>query len=124
MAKRTQVFESFEDGLVSFWGLDKERRPVRLLSPVRFQERVMGSVRYYNAELAGRRLERLIRIPQAAARSAPLNGCFAVIGETQYKIARIQTISDTVPRCVDLSLEQNPTLLKFDETAPGSGGRY
>ena len=84
----------------------------------------MGSVRYYEAELAGHRLEKLIRIPQAAAQAAPLDGCFAVIGEKQYKIARIQEISDTVPRCVDLSLEQNPTLLKFDETAPGSGGRY
>ena len=124
MARKAQAFESFEDGLVSFWGLDKERRPVRLLSPVRFQERVMGSVRYYNAELAGHRLERLVRIPQEAARSAPLDGCFAVIGEKQYRIARIQEISDTLPKCVDLSLEQNPTLLKFDETAPGSGGRY
>ena len=124
MARKAQTFESFQDGLVSFWGLDEKRRPVQLLSSVRFQERVVGSVRYYNAELAGHRLERLIRVPQEAARSAPLDGCFAVIGEKQYKIARIQEISDTVPRCVDLSLEQNPTLLKFDETAPGSGGRY
>lgn len=124
MARKTQTFESFQDGLVSFWGLDEKRRPVPLLSPVRFQNRVMGSVRYYEAELAGHRLEKLIRIPQAAALSAPLDGCFAVIGEKQYKIARIQEISDTIPPCVDLSLEQNPTLLKFDETAPGSGGRY
>ena len=124
MAKKAQAFESFQDGIVSFWGLDEKRRPVQLLSSVRFQERVVGSVRYYNAELAGHRLERLIRVPQEVARSAPLDGCFAVIGEKQYKIARIQEISDTVPRCVDLSLEQNPTLLKFDETAPGSGGRY
>lgn len=124
MAGKTQTFESFQDGLVSFWGLDEKRRPVPLLSPVRFQNRVMGSVRYYEAELAGHRLEKLIRIPQAAARSAPLDGCFAVIGEKQYKIARVQEISDTIPPCVDLSLEQNPTLLKFDETAPGSGGRY
>lgn len=124
MAKRAQAFESFEDGLVSFWGLDKERRPVRLLSPVRFQDRVVGAMRYYNAELAGHLLEKLIRIPQAAARSAPLDGCFAVIGEKQYKISRIQEITDTVPKCVDLSLEQNPMLLQFDETAPGSGGRY
>lgn len=124
MAKKAQAFESFQDGIVSFWGLDEKRRPVQLLSSVRFQERVVGSVRYYNAELAGHRLERLIRVPQEVARSAPLDGCFAVIGEKQYKIARIQEISDTVPKCVDLSLEQNPTLLKFDETAPGSGGRY
>lgn len=124
MARKTQTFESFEDGLVSFWGLDEKRRPVQLLSSVRFQERVVGSVRYYNAELAGHRLERLIRVPQEVARSAPLDGCFAVIGEKQYKIARVQEISDTIPPCVDLSLEQNPTLLKFDETAPGSGGRY
>ncbi len=124
MAKKTQAFESFEDGCVSFWALDEERRPVRLLGPVRFQERVMGSVRYYNAELAGHQLERLIRLPQEAARSAPLDGCFAVIGEKQYRIARIQAIPDTIPRCVDLSLEQNPTLLKFDKTRSGSGGRY
>ena len=124
MAKKAQAFESLQDGIVSFWGLDEKRRPVQLLSSVRFLERVVGSVRYYNAELAGHRLERLIRVPQKVARSAPLDGCFAVIGEKQYKIARIQEISDTVPRCVDLSLEQNPTLLKFDETAPGSGGRY
>lgn len=126
MARATKPsrFESFEDGSVAFWVLDKQRHPVSLGVTIRFQERVVGSVRYYEAELAGHRVERVIRIPRLIGLRANLAGCFAVIGREQYIIARTQQIPDTLPPCVDLTLEQNPTQLQFDPCHTGSGGRY
>ena len=124
MAKKPTQFESFQDGLVALWGLDEDQNPVRLVSPVRFQERVVGSVRYYEAELAGHQVSRVVRIPRQAGARQRLDGCFAVIGDEQYRIARTQVIPDTCPQCLDLTLEQSPMLLEFDSDHAGAGGRY
>ena len=123
-AMKATRFESFEDGSVTLWGLDENKHPALLVSGIRFQERVVGSVRYYEAELAGHQVEKVIRIPRAIGLRQPLSGCFAVIGMEQYRIARTQNIPATFPPCVDLTLEQNPTLLEFDPSHSGSGGRY
>lgn len=120
----TVKFEAFLDGAVAFWGLDPEHRPIPLASAVRFQERVVGSIRYYEAELAGHQVEKVIRIPRLAGVRYDLSGCFAVIGSQQYRIARVQHITDTLPPCMDLTLEQNPVLLDFDPDHQGPGGRY
>lgn len=124
MARNRTQFESFQDGLVALWGLDEDQNPVRLVCPVRFQERVVGSVRYYEAELAGHQVSRVIRIPRQAGARQRLDGCFAVIGDEQYRIARTQVIPDTCPQCLDLTLEQSPMLLEFDSDHAGAGGRY
>lgn len=124
MAKKVQRFESFTDGVVDFWGLTETKVPIRIQTGIRFQERVVGSVRYYEAELAGHRVERVIRIPRLVGLRVNLSGCFAVIGGSQYKIARTQHITDTMPPCIDLTLEQAGMLLAFDSTQDGAGGRF
>lgn len=123
MAKKL-TFESFNDGVVGLWGLTETKKPIRIQEGIRFQERVVGSVRYYEAELAGHQVQRVIRIPQLIGLKVELSGCFAVIGGQQYRIARTQNIPDTIPRCVDLTLEQAGMLLAFDSTEDGAGGRY
>lgn len=125
MAKTTRTqFEAFLDGQVDLWSLDEGKRPVRIQSGIRFQERVVGSVRYYEAELAGHQVERVIRIPRLLGSRLRLDGCFAVIGGQQYQIARTQVIPDTFPPCIDLTLEQASVLLSFDSCQPGAGGRF
>ena len=124
MVKKAQRFESFTDGVVDFWGLTETKVPIRIQTGIRFQERVVGSVRYYEAELAGHQVERVIRIPQLIGLDIQLSGCFAVIGGSQYRIARSQQIPDTMPRCIDLTLEQAGMLLRFDSTEAGAGGRF
>lgn len=124
MARKRPEFESFTNGVVDFWGLTDTQTPIRIQTGIRFQERVVGSVRYYEAELAGHQVERVIRIPQLVGLDIQLSGCFAVIGRSQYRIARTQYINDTIPRCIDLTLEQAGMLLLFDSTEAGAGGRF
>lgn len=119
--KKTTKFETFTDGLVSFWQLDEQRRPVLLVDGIRYQERVVGSKRNYSAEQANHIIAKLIRIPRT---DLVVRGFFAVIGDQQYQVLQAQTIPDTIPQCTDITLEQPDILLDFDPTAAGSGGRF
>lgn len=122
MVKRQKVqFESFLDGLVGFWQLDKNRKPVKLLDGIRYQRRVVGSKRNYCAEQAGHNIEMLIRIPRT---DLVVRGTFAVIEGQQFQVLHAQTILDTIPQCTDITLEQPDILLSFDETESGAGGRF
>ena len=120
MAKQKVKFESFLSGLCSFWGLDENQVPVKLTGDIRFQDRVVGAKRNYLAEQAGHTIQRLIRIPKTDAIGS---GCFAVINEQQYKVARVQLIPDAIPQCTDVTLEQPDLLLQFDPEEVGAGGR-
>jgi hypothetical protein len=87
---------------------------------MRFQDRIIGTRRNYEAEQAGHKVERLIRIPRA---DQVERGAFVVISGKQYGIAQTQIIKDTLPECTDLTLEQPELLLDFDDTEVGGGGR-
>ena len=119
--KQTTKFESFMDGLVSFWALDEKRRPVLLVEGIRYQDRVVGSKRNYSAEQANHIIEKLIRIPRT---DLVVRGTFAVIGEQQYQVLQAQTIHDTIPQCTDITMEQPDILLDFDPGQAGAGGRF
>lgn len=119
--KQRTKFESFLDGLVDFWQLDKNRKPVKLLGGIRYQERVVGYKRNYTAEQAGHNIEMMIRIPRS---DLIVRGAFAVIRGQQYQVAQAQNILDTIPQCTDVTLQQPDILLKFDESQAGSGGRF
>lgn len=122
MAKKQKAqFESFLDGLCSFWQLDENRIPVKVAENIRFQNRVIGIKRNYCAEQAGHTVEKLIRIPRT---DLVVRGTFAVIQGQQYQVLQAQTILDTMPQCTDITLEQPDILLSFDENQAGSGGRY
>ena len=121
MAKKPLTrFEPFNDGLVSFWQLDENRRPVPLVQNIRYQDRVIGFKRNYCAEQASHLITKLIRIPRM---DAVARGTFAVISGQQFQVLQAQTILDTTPQCTDVTLEQPDILLKFDTSVAGSGGR-
>lgn len=121
MAKNKIKFETFLDGLCSVWRLDDKQRPVPVIKNMRFQDRIIGTQRNYEAEQAGHKVERLIRIPRA---DQVERGAFVVISGKQYGIAQTQIIKDTLPECTDLTLEQPELLLDFDDTEVGGGGRF
>lgn len=122
MEKNQKVrFEAFLDGLVDFYHLDEKRMPVKFLSGIRYQQRVVGYKRNYAAEQAGHTIEMLIRIPRC---DAVERNAFAVIQGKQYQIAQAQAILDTIPQCTDITLKQPDLLLDFKETEAGAGGRY
>ena len=118
--KKTTRFESFLDGLCSFWQLDENRSPVKVLDGIRFQLRIVGSKRNFCAEQAGYNIEKLIRIPRA---DLVVRGTFAVINGEQYQVLQAQTIFDTIPQCTQLTLVQPDLLLEFNEKEMGAGGR-
>lgn len=121
MAKNKIKFETFLDGLCSVWRLDDKQRPVPVIKNMRFQDRIIGTRRNHEAEQAGHKVERLIRIPRA---DQVERGAFVVINGKQYGIAQTQIIKDTLPECTDLTLEQPELLLDFDDTEVGGGGRF
>lgn len=114
-------FETFLDGLVDFYQLDTDRKPVRFLSGIRYKARTVGYKRNYTAEQAGHTIEMLIRIPRC---DAVTRNNFAVIRGKQYSIVQVQSITDTIPQCTDLTLSQADLLLDFFADASGSGGRF
>lgn len=113
-------FESFLDGQCDLWQLDESRTPVLLQSGIRFQNRVVGFKRNFAADQAGRTVQKLIRIPQ---NPNVRKGTFVVIGQEQYAVLQAQNISDTIPKCTDLTLEQPDILLEFTPEEAGAGGR-
>lgn len=120
MAKKRTEFETFNDGLVSFYRLDENRRPVLLAAGIRYQNRVVGIKRNYAAEQAGHIVEKLIRIPRT---DLVIRGAFAVIKSQQFRVMQAQTIQDKIPQCTDITLEQPDILLQFDPEETGAGGR-
>ena len=120
MAKKKVQFESFNDGVCSLWQLDKTKKPTLLLGNIRFQERTVGIKRNFEAEQAGHTVQKLIRIPRMDFIKV---GVFAVIEGQQYTVLQVQKIFNTIPECVDLTLENPTILLNFDESEVGPGGR-
>lgn len=94
MAKKKVQFESFPDGVCKLWQLDGGKRPVLLLSGVRYRERTVGERRNFDAEQAGHTIQMLIRIPQM---DFVKPGVFVTIGDQQYKVLQAQKINDTLP---------------------------
>lgn len=120
MAKKKVQFETFNDGACSLWQLDRARKPTLLLGNVRFQNRTIGIKRNFEAEQAGHTVQKLIRIPRMDFIKP---GVFVVIGSQQYTVLQAQNIYDTIPECMDLTLENPTILLNFDESEVGAGGR-
>lgn len=121
MAKKVPTkFESFLDGLCSFWQLDVSQKPVCRQKGIRYQLRVVGSKRNFCAEQAGHNIQMLIRIPRTDSIE---RGSFVVIEGEQYTVIQAQTITDTIPQCTDLTLAQPELLLDFNEEETGAGGR-
>lgn len=118
--KQKVEFQTFLDGLCSFWQLDKNKKPVKVMDHIHFQNRVVGIKRNYLAEQSGHTVQRLIRIPWLGLKA---HGTFVVIGSDQYVIHQAQRIYDSVPQCLQLTLVQPDILLNFDQEVTGTGGR-
>lgn len=119
-SKKKLQFETFPDGVCSLWQLDKAKKPFLLLNNVRYRERTVGERRNFDAEQNGHTIQMLIRVPHM---DFVKTGVFVTIGEKQFKVLQVQKILDTVPQCIDLTLENPDILQKFDAREVGAGGR-
>lgn len=98
--RKTQVFL---DGACDIYGPDETGRMTVLLGSVPYNLRTVGSKRFYEAAQIGHTLSRVVRIPDIGRE---VNDCHAVIRGKTYQIVQCQEITDTSPRCLQLSLEQ------------------
>lgn len=112
MQSSRDTFEAFNDGICSFHAVDEDGNAGDVKERLRFQERTVGTRRYYEAMTAKVQIDRLIRVP---VRPWLTSEYLAVIEGTVYKIEQVQKISDTKPGTNDISLH----LLRQRESCGG-----
>lgn len=112
--------QTFLDGVCDIWQQDSRGRPHRTRRRVRYDNRVIGSKRNFEAMQAGHTISKVIRIP---LRDFCGNGCHVVIGHNQYQILQCQGLDDTSPKCTQLTLEQPNILWALNEQEAAEDGR-
>ena len=95
--------QMFLDGCCDIIGSDDDgqRQPWRRDVP--YARKTVGSKRFFEAEMAGHTITKMIRIPVLAI---PLNCCEVCIGGFIHQVVQVQEIDDTFPHCLQLTLEQ------------------
>lgn len=97
--KTPTPFNPYKGGRCKICELKGRTAVVKMELP--FDDRVVGSKRYYNAMQAHIAIRRLIRTPRADVTEADI----VVIGDDQYRVAQAQYIHDTNPPSTDITLE-------------------
>lgn len=98
---KTDTFETFNDGVVNIHYIDSKGNAGNKKEHIRFQEKTVGSARYYEAMTNKVKIDRLIRIP---FRPWMTTEYLAVINGEVYEIVQVQTITDTKPKTNNVSL--------------------
>ena len=118
------VSQAYNDGVVAVYRVTDGADPGGMPRPVRerkavllYQERTVGSARYYAAEQAQARLDRVIRVQDPGTITVPSTGGAvtspihaqdeAVTEDGQrYRIERVTSIMDVYPRTLELTLRE------------------
>lgn len=100
------------DGVVAIYSVENAAAPgdmpkERLVKKgeLRYKRRTVGIKRHYTALQAGARVDLLLRVPHIPAVS-PLDVAIPTLDGKQYRIVLIQTIEDSAPPVMDLTLER------------------
>ena len=93
-------FEHYKDGECWICTVEDGQAKRKLLR--HFDNRVVGSKRYYIAAQAQREITRIIRIPMSDIDKNDM----VLIGEKQYRMEQIQHIQEANPPSTDLTLEE------------------
>lgn len=100
-------FVSFDDGVCDIYTVDDEDTRTDKFIRLGFSDRTLGYNRIYAASAAQSVASRVIRIPQVAGveiyDTAEVTG---VTGVGKYRIEAVQTMFDTNPISIDLTLRQ------------------
>lgn len=94
-------FETFNDGIASIRMIDDDGNAGRERARLRFSEKTVGAVRFYNAMTAKVQIDKLVRVPYQSWLTTEY---LAVIGKEVYEIKQAQTIADSRPKTTALSL--------------------
>ena len=93
----------FNDGILAIFSINESDELVPIISGIRFGRRTVGSKRFFEAYEYQHRVDEVVRIPYTAP---ILANDVAVIENVQYNILQVQKIFDTMPKCLQLTLEE------------------
>lgn len=102
MRLKNQKFETFNDGTLEICEASGRALKKTKLSDVRFGNKTVGVKRYWEAQVSGNNINRMISILYAPGIE---RDDIAIIGERQYRISQVQEKFDARPPCLYLSLE-------------------
>lgn len=104
--------QTFNDGIVKIYSVGNIAAPGNMpkdgltlkISPLRYEERIVGMGRYWTAMQVQAQIDRIIRVPRIESISSqdvaiPIDG-------KQYQIKQVQYVPDIEPPSMDLSLER------------------
>lgn len=112
--------QTFLDGVCDIWQQSPDGQPTRIHKRLRFNNRVVGSKRNFEAMQVGHTISKVIRVP---LRDFCGNGCHVVIGQNQYEILQCQGLEDTSPKCTQLTLELPNILWALNRQEAAEDGR-
>ena len=107
-------FENFGDGLLTICEADERSLTRTKLEHIRFGNRTVGVTRYWQAQTAGNKVDKLLAVPLEVLDTEQIEVNDVIIlenekteGQTgQYQILQIQPKYDTKPPALYLSLEK------------------
>ena len=104
--------QTYNDGIVKIYSVGNIAAPGNMpkdgltlkISPLRYEERIVGMWSYWTAMQAQAQIDRIIRVPRIESISSqdvaiPIDG-------KQYQIKQVQYVPDIEPPSMDLSLER------------------
>lgn len=97
-------FVSFNDGICNIYTEDEEGNRVDKYIGLSFSNRVLGFKRYFTAAASQVKTDRVIRIPQVPG--VDNHDTVEISGIGKYNIELVQSIFDTNPPSIDLTLRQ------------------
>lgn len=101
MPRDKATFETYNDGLCSIREIDEDGNAGEEIESLRYQERMVGIKRYYEAMTNKVQVDRLIRVQHRPWLSTEY---LAVIGGQVYEIVQAQAVPDALPKSNDISL--------------------
>ncbi len=104
-----EISQSFNDGIISIYEVKNIARPgykpeqgLKFKKKLRYTERRVGINRFYYAAQNQIKIERILRV--AKVRDISTQDIVITESGEQYEIHQIQTVRDSYPACVDISL--------------------
>ncbi|MBR1724779.1 MAG: hypothetical protein IJ723_07170 [Ruminococcus sp.] len=94
--------QTFNDGILSLNTIAEDDTISLVQGGIRFDNRTVGSKRFFEAYEFQRRADKVVRIPLIAE---PLSNDIVIIEDKQFNILQVQKIKDTMPECWQLTLE-------------------
>lgn len=100
--------QTFNDGIITITKASERKIIETKLSKIRFGEKTVGVQRYWQAKVAGDKVDRVIAIPYSKTFKLSTSDVVLIDSENeqQYEVIQTQEKKDTTPPSIYLSLRK------------------